>query len=253
YNPQNPKHVAITFDGVYENVYTYALPILRRFKYPFELFVVGDTIGMGNAFDQHVEPPAKFANFEQLKTMTRYGGRLQWHTRSHQDLSKLNKEQLSHELMVPNKIREMDREGFRWFAYPNGNLSFPLIENVRQRFEGAVSCVQGDNIDKYQLNRLTVTDETRFGKSTVSLIIPNYNYGHLAAEAIESAIAQTSPPKEILFIDDYSQDRSIEVAKRYQDKIKIVKNDKNLGIVGNFNKAVSLTSGDYICFLGADN
>jgi len=43
------------------------------------------------------------------------------------------------------------------------------------------------------------------------------------------------------------------VAGRYSDRIRIVRNPRNLGIVENFNRAVSLTSGDYIAFLGADN
>jgi len=41
YDPNNPEHVVITFDGVYENVFQYALPVLKSFDYPFELFVVG--------------------------------------------------------------------------------------------------------------------------------------------------------------------------------------------------------------------
>ena len=253
YDPLNPRHVVITFDGVYENVYTYALPILRRFGYPFELFVIGDMIGKGNEFDQPVEPPARFASVVQLKTMVKHGGRLQWHSRTHQDLSELKKPQLDSELKVPEQIRDLDAVGFRWFAYPNGRLNPSLIEETRRCFEGAVSCVAGNNTDRFQLNRVTVTNDTSFAKSSVSLIIPNYNYGRLAAEAIESALAQTVPPNEILFIDDCSQDNSMEVVERYKDRIQVVRNEKNLGIIDNFNKAVSLTSGDYICFLGADN
>ena len=41
YNPRNPKHAVITFDGVYENIFNYALPILKKWGYPFELFVTG--------------------------------------------------------------------------------------------------------------------------------------------------------------------------------------------------------------------
>ncbi len=40
----------------------------------------------------------------------------------------------------------------------------------------------------------------------------------------------------------------MEVANRYKDKIWVIRNEKNLGIVDNFNKAVSLTKGDYILF-----
>lgn len=253
YDHSNPRHAAITFDGAYENVYTFAFPILRRFGYPFELFVVGDLIGKGNEFDQPTEPAARFARTEQLKAMVQRGGRLQWHTRTHKDLALLERGELERELTVPNEIRRLDPDGFRWFAYPHGRNPAPVVDVVRARFDGAVSCVDGDDRNRYLLNRVTVTNASTFAKSTVSLIIPNYNYGRFVAEAIESALAQTVPPKEILFIDDCSDDGSMDVAARYESRIRIARNERNLGIVDNFNKAVSLTSGDYICFLGADN
>ncbi|MNP03995.1 putative glycosyltransferase EpsE [compost metagenome] len=68
---------------------------------------------------------------------------------------------------------------------------------------------------------------------------------------------QTFLPDEILITDDCSEDNTQEIALAYVDKypdlIKFNRNTTNLGIVQNFNKAVSLTKSDYICFLGADN
>jgi glycosyltransferase involved in cell wall biosynthesis len=245
--------VVITFDGVYEGIYRYALPILKKFSYPFEAFVVGDYIGKDNTFDQGVEPPARFASQEQLCALVKGGGRLQWHSRSHQDLLVLSPEKLQEELSIPDYIRELDPEGFKWFAYPHSMSSPQVKEEARKMFRGALVCDDGNSADCYQLPRVTVTSETSFAKSTVSLIIANYNYGRFAAEAIESALSQTVEPKEVVFIDDCSQDTSMEVVSRYKDRVRIVRNEVNLGIVDNFNKAVSLTSGDYICFLGADN
>ncbi len=253
YDPSDPGQVVITFDGVYENVYKFAFPILRRFGFPFELFVVGDAIGEMNDFDQDVEPPARFAGMEQLREMVRGGGRIQWHSRSHRDLTSGGPELWKEELDIPSYIRELDRDGFSWFAYPHGRHTGKLLEYTRQHFSGGLSCVDGNDHDRYQLNRLIVTNDASFSRSTVSVIIANYNYGHLAAEAIESVLCQTVMPDEILFIDDHSTDNSMEVAKRYRDRIRIERNPRNLGIIENFNRAVSLTSGDYVCFLGADN
>ncbi|MGQ9693176.1 MAG: glycosyltransferase [Thermodesulfobacteriota bacterium] len=254
YNPADPTHVSITFDGVYENVFTYAFPILKKFGYPFELFIVGQHIGQDNKFDQGVEPPAKFADINQLKKMVNFGGRLQWHSWSHKLLKNLNDQQeIRKEIMVPDFLRKIDPRGFKWFAYPHGEFDNDFLECLKVNFKGALACHQGDNNNIFHLNRFTVTDNTRFHKSSVSLIIANYNYGRFLAEAIESAIHQTIIPEEILFIDDCSEDNSLEVANRYKGKIRLIKNEKNLGIVDNFNKAVALTSGDYICILGADN
>ncbi len=253
YDPEDPKQVCITFDGVYENVYQFAVPILKKFGYPFELFITSSMIGRSNEFDQKEEPPARFASREQLAKCVEAGGRLQWHTVTHPDCTMLDAAALDYELNVPAELRELDPRGFGWFAYPYGKHNEAVVSEVRRRFRGALSCVAGNDTDRYQLNRREVTSETRFASSSVSLIIANYNYGHFAAEAIESALHQTVPPDEILFIDDCSVDNSMEVAARYKEKIRIVRNEKNLGIVANFNKAVSLTSGEYICFLGADN
>jgi peptidoglycan/xylan/chitin deacetylase (PgdA/CDA1 family) len=254
YDPDNRKHVVITFDGVYENVFGHAVPIMKKFGYPFELFIVGETIGQENRFDQPAEPPARFANIEQIESMVHEGGRLQWHSRSHKDLTKVeDSKSLDHELRVPDDLRKLDPKGFRWFAYPHGEVSSKLIERTKKFFRGGLSCVQGNGSDPYQLNRLMVDNDTKFQHSTVSLIIANYNYGRFAPEAIESALRQTVYPDEILFIDDGSTDNSIEIAGRYGDHIRIVRNKKNLGIIKTFNKAASLTKGDYICFLGADN
>ena len=253
YDPSDPQQVVITFDGVYECVYRYALPILRKFGYPFELFIVGNSVGCNNEFDQAVEPPARFADSDQLEILVRNGGRLQWHSQSHQDMTLLDFEGVRRELDVPDHLKVLDQKGFNWLAYPHGKCSPAVVQEAEARFRGAVVCDDGDADSRYQIPRVTVTNKTTFSISSVSLIIANYNYGRFAAEAIESALTQSIKPAEILFIDDCSQDQSMEIAERYRDQITVVRNEKNLGITDNFNKAVSLTTGEYICFLGADN
>ena len=49
---------------------------------------------------------------------------------------------------------------------------------------------------------------------TVSVIIPAYNAEAFLAEAVESAIASTYPPEEIIIVDDGSSDRTAEIAKK---------------------------------------
>ncbi|NWF64504.1 MAG: glycosyltransferase [Chloroflexi bacterium] len=253
YDPADPNQAVITFDGVYKDIWKYAVPILRHFGYPFELFIIGQTIGKDNSFDTG-EPYAEFADVETLQKMVQAGGRLQWHSQSHirlvgvTDLALYEKE-----LTVPGDLRQLCPNGFKWYAYPHGQRDGLYRAQVESRFVGALACDDGSDADRYDLSRLTVYEETRFSNSAVSLIIPCYNYGHLAAEAIESALLQTCPPDEILFIDDASSDNSVEVARRYEPRIRVEVNEKNLGVVENFRKAVALTSGDYIVFLGADN
>lgn len=257
YDPNDPDQVVITFDGVYKNVLIYAAPILEHFSYPFELFITSDYLGKSNAFDS-VEPHADFASIEDLKALQKLKGRIQWHTKSHPDLGKVHDAQLvNSELEIPDELNVFKAPNLRWFAYPYGNFTEEVVGEVSKRFTGAVSCNQGSETNKFTLNRVTVSSKNRFSDQTISCIIPCYNYGHFLAEAIESVLRQTIPADEIIIADDCSTDMTEEIAvffqKKYPNQIKYVKNPKNLGIIGNFNKAVNLSTGSYIVFLGADN
>jgi GT2 family glycosyltransferase len=257
YNPENPNQVVITFDGIYQNILQYAAPILQTFNYPFELFITSNYIGINNTFDS-VEPLAQFANLQELKLLVMMKGRLQWHTNSHIDLTAdLKAVDILAELDIPENIRELDPLGYKWFAYPYGRFDQDVLLAVKDRFSGAVSCHQGNDSDIYCLNRLTVTNDSNFSKAKIAVIIASYNYGSFLVEAIESVLRQTRLPDEILISDDASSDNTYEIATFYHHKypnlIKINRNEKNLGIVDHFNKAIRLTSAAYITILGADN
>lgn len=257
YELGNPDHVVITFDGVYGNVLTYAAPILKKFGYPFELFVVGDHIGRDNSFDAS-EPPARFADIGELEELERHGGRLQWHTRTHPDMGDASDmEQINFELSIPAELASPRPGSFTWFAYTHGRHNSRVVEAVRQRFHGAVSCIQGNESDRHQLNRVTVMNDTTFKHGRVACIIASYNYGAFLTEAVESVLRQTVKPDEILITDDCSEDDTQAIGEEFAGLhpglIRYNRNEKNLGIVDNFNRAVAMTTSEYVMILGADN
>jgi glycosyltransferase involved in cell wall biosynthesis len=257
YNPNNPDHVVITFDGVYQNVLQYAVPILKHFGYPFELFITSAYLGKDNDFDT-IEPKATFASITELKEMENGGGRIQWHTQNHPDLKNLTDSKIiNEELSIPQEISVFGKNSFSWFAYPYGNFNATVLELTAHQFKGAVSCNQGNDTNQYQYNRLTVTEHTKLTSRTVVCIIPCYNYGNYLSEAIESVLRQTYLPDSILIADDCSADNTQSIAEYYQRKypslIIYQRNKSNLGIVQNFNRAIAATSEDYVVFLGADN
>jgi glycosyltransferase involved in cell wall biosynthesis len=259
YDASNSQHCVITFDGVYQNILQYAAPLLKRFGYPFELFITSDVLGKNNEFDAGSgEPEAIFTTEQELRKLVALGGRLQWHTRSHPHLPLVSdRTRLLNELSVPEHLLSLDPRGFRWFAYPHGEFTGEVKELARQKFAGAVSCVQGSDTDPYAFNRIKVVNSSSFKKASLGIIIPSYKYGHFLPEAIESALRQTRPVDRILIADDCSPDTTPEVgtyyAQKYPGKIVYRRNEKNLGIVANFNQAVAAIGTDYVCFLGADN
>jgi glycosyltransferase involved in cell wall biosynthesis len=89
----------------------------------------------------------------------------------------------------------------------------------------------------------------------VSILIPTYNYAHYIGEAIESALQQTYTDFELIIVDDQSADNTDEVVARYlgDTRVRYYKNEKNLGLVGNFNEALRYARGEYIKYLLADD
>ncbi len=88
-----------------------------------------------------------------------------------------------------------------------------------------------------------------------SLLMANYNNGKYIDEAIESVLRQTYRNWELIIIDDASTDNSIEVISRYVNdkRIKLIKNNKNLGVGGTKRKCAFYATGKYIGILDPDD
>ncbi|MEO1378410.1 MAG: glycosyltransferase [Cyanobacteria bacterium J06635_10] len=87
----------------------------------------------------------------------------------------------------------------------------------------------------------------------VSVIIPCFNAEKWIAEAIDSCLEQTYPHLEIIVIDDFSTDKSMEIIKSYGDKITWKRLTKNKGGSYARNRGFALSKGEYIQFLDADD
>jgi glycosyltransferase involved in cell wall biosynthesis len=87
----------------------------------------------------------------------------------------------------------------------------------------------------------------------VSILIPAYNSQDWIADSIKSAIGQTWPRKEVIVVDDGSRDRTAEVARRFASKEVTVVSVANQGAAAARNHAFSLSQGDFIQWLDADD
>jgi glycosyltransferase involved in cell wall biosynthesis len=98
-----------------------------------------------------------------------------------------------------------------------------------------------------------VTPRTR---PSVSVVIPNYNYGHFLWDTAKSALAQTEVDVEVVIVDNASTDNSAEVAGSLAEadsRVKCVYRTSTQGPIENWNEAVSTAEGDYIVLLCADD
>ena len=88
----------------------------------------------------------------------------------------------------------------------------------------------------------------------ISIITASYNYEEYIKPAIESVLAQDYSDWELIIVDDCSTDNSIKVIESFQDsRIKLIKNEKNLGLKQTLLKGIENASGEYIAFLESDD
>lgn len=90
-------------------------------------------------------------------------------------------------------------------------------------------------------------------KPLVSILIPAYNAEAWIADTIKSAIRQTWQRKEIIIVDDGSTDRTLSIARRFTSRNVAVFTQQNQGAAAARNHARSLSQGDYIQWLDADD
>jgi glycosyltransferase involved in cell wall biosynthesis len=91
----------------------------------------------------------------------------------------------------------------------------------------------------------------------ISVYITSYNQKQYLIEAIESVLAQTYPPHQIIIVDDTSTDGSQEVisgyANRHPDLISTIFHAENMGVAHTRNDALRAVSGDYVTYLDGDD
>ncbi len=91
----------------------------------------------------------------------------------------------------------------------------------------------------------------------VSVWITSYNQKELLKEAVNSVLAQTLCPHEIIIVDDCSSDGSQaiieEYKKRFPDIIKPILHPKNTGVTQVRIDALTAATGDYITYLDGDD
>jgi glycosyltransferase involved in cell wall biosynthesis len=90
----------------------------------------------------------------------------------------------------------------------------------------------------------------------ISVMIPAFNRAHLIGKTIESVVRQDFDDWELTVVDDASSDGTADVVRQYcsdNGRIRLVLNDCNLGLTGNWNRCLELAHGPLVQILQSDD
>lgn len=90
----------------------------------------------------------------------------------------------------------------------------------------------------------------------ISIAMTTFNGEKYLKEQVDSILNQTITDFELIICDDCSTDSTFQILQEYTEndsRIKLYQNEKNLGFKKNFEKAISLCSGDYIALSDQDD
>lgn len=91
----------------------------------------------------------------------------------------------------------------------------------------------------------------------ITVIMGIYNCAETLAESLDSLLAQTYNDWNLVMCDDGSIDETYEVAEKYRsdypDKIKLIKNERNMGLNHTLNRCLELADGEYIARQDGDD
>lgn len=144
------KLVVITFDDGYENNYSYAFPILKRYQLMATFFVIVDRIDSPD-----------YLTWKQIKEMFKAGMDIQSHTFNHQPLESLSRLSIKHELQASKIILEKKlRKAVNFLSYPHGSYNEDIIEVAKD--VGYLACCTSKagffetRGDPFQMSRIDI-------------------------------------------------------------------------------------------------
>src|SRR5215831_3250717 len=86
----------------------------------------------------------------------------------------------------------------------------------------------------------------------VSVTIVTYNSGRFIKRCLESVLAQRYQYKEVIVIDNASDDGTVDILEPFEDRCQVVYNSKNIGFAAAHNQAIALSRGDWVLTLNPD-
>lgn len=129
-----------------------------------------------------------------------------------------------------NSLSALDNENEFIYLFKDEKLKDLLKLNIRCMYYDRCDFVD-INLTDYEVDcikkvKITNKDWKSLPEKVdykIGIIIPNYNYAHTLDKCLSSIVNQTYKNYEVIFIDDMSTDNSVEIARKYVDKLTNLK------------------------------
>src|SRR5580704_15894010 len=91
-------------------------------------------------------------------------------------------------------------------------------------------------------------------RPVISVLMPAYNTERYILQSVQSVLGQTFEDFELLVIDDCSTDATAKILSSIDDRrLRVLRNERNLGVVGSLNHGMGQARGRYIARIDADD
>ena len=155
-NVSSNKKFVVTFDDGYENVYTYAMPILKKLNFKATCFFVCNFINKSNDWDKTFKNyvKKKIMTYDQIKSWAQNNFEIGSHSFDHKNLNTLNDKEIIKQLNESKLfIKKIFSRNVESFSYPYGKYNKEISLLVKKYYKFAVT-----------------TKRSRFDKSKFSLL-----------------------------------------------------------------------------------
>ena len=181
--------VIVTFDDGYENNYTEAFPLLKKYGFRGNFYVVGNDVGKV----KNQDGMKKYMTFDQIKEMYDQGMEIGSHSMSHDPLTSIKPKLLPWEIYQPlNLFYQKMNFWISGIAFPNGAFNDAIIAEIRKYFKyeygfsGQAGCNTLKIVEEtpFALRRAGVYDRGNGAKDVEKALQKCYVFGYLEEKGL---------------------------------------------------------------------